>query len=124
MLTHGVPLKVVYEILGHSSIAITGDVYGPVSPDVSREAVPPSAPSSACEGGLTVVKRPREAVQGRSGDSAGSSPFELGRSPQLRQQSGWPAFASLPCRTHRVAVSAAVRLPRVRPRRSDTEDDA
>ena len=39
MLIHGVPLKVVSEILGHSSIAITGDVYGHVAPDVSREAV-------------------------------------------------------------------------------------
>jgi len=39
MLTNGVPLKVVSEILGHSSIAITGDVYGHVSPGVSREAV-------------------------------------------------------------------------------------
>ncbi|MCU1607252.1 MAG: Phage integrase [Modestobacter sp.] len=39
MLSHGVPLKVVTEILGHSSIAITGDVYGHVSPDVSRDAV-------------------------------------------------------------------------------------
>jgi hypothetical protein len=39
MLTHGIPLKVVSEILGHSSIAITGDVYGHVAPDVSREAV-------------------------------------------------------------------------------------
>jgi hypothetical protein len=39
MLTNGVPLKVVSEILGHSSIAITGDAYGHVSPDVSRDAV-------------------------------------------------------------------------------------
>jgi hypothetical protein len=39
MLTNGVPRKVVSEILGHSSIAITGDVYGHVSPDVSRDAV-------------------------------------------------------------------------------------
>jgi integrase len=39
MLSHRVPLKVVSEILGHSSIAITGDVYGHVSPDVSRDAV-------------------------------------------------------------------------------------
>jgi site-specific recombinase XerD len=39
MLTHGVPLKVVSEILGHSSIAITGDVYGYVAPGVAREAV-------------------------------------------------------------------------------------
>jgi integrase len=39
MLNAGVPLKVVSEILGHSSIAITGDIYGHVSPDVSREAM-------------------------------------------------------------------------------------
>jgi integrase len=39
MLSHGVPLKVVSEILGHSSIAITGDVYGHVSPDVLRDAI-------------------------------------------------------------------------------------
>ena len=39
MLTSGVPLKVVSEILGHSSIAITGDVYGHVAPDVSRGAM-------------------------------------------------------------------------------------
>jgi integrase len=39
MLTHGIPLKVVSDILGHSSIAITGDVYGHVAPDVSRGAM-------------------------------------------------------------------------------------
>jgi predicted amidohydrolase len=39
MLANGVPLKIVSEILGLSSIAITGDVYGHVAPDVSREAV-------------------------------------------------------------------------------------
>jgi site-specific recombinase XerD len=39
MLAHGVPLEVVSEILGHSSIAMTGDVYGHVAPDVLREAV-------------------------------------------------------------------------------------
>lgn len=39
MLTKGVPLKVVSEILGHSTIAITGDVYGHVAPDVSRGAM-------------------------------------------------------------------------------------
>jgi integrase len=39
LLSAGVPLKVVSEILGHSSVAITGDVYGHVAPDVSREAV-------------------------------------------------------------------------------------
>lgn len=39
LLAQGVPLKVVSEILGHSSIAITGDVYGHVSPEVAREAM-------------------------------------------------------------------------------------
>lgn len=39
MLSHGVPLKTVSEVLGHSSIAITGDVYGHVAPDVARDAV-------------------------------------------------------------------------------------
>jgi integrase len=39
MLTHGVPLKVVSGILGHSAIAITGDVYGHVAPVVSRGAM-------------------------------------------------------------------------------------
>jgi site-specific recombinase XerD len=39
MLTRGVSLKVVSDILGHSSIAITGDIYGHVSPDVARQAM-------------------------------------------------------------------------------------
>lgn len=39
LLTKGVPLKVVSEILGHSSTAITGDVYGHVAPDVAAEAM-------------------------------------------------------------------------------------
>jgi site-specific recombinase XerD len=39
MLSGGVPLEVVSEVFGHTSVAITGDVYGHVSPDVSREAL-------------------------------------------------------------------------------------
>jgi integrase len=39
MLTSGVPLKVVSEILGHASIVITADIWWHVSPDVSREAM-------------------------------------------------------------------------------------
>jgi integrase len=38
MLAAGVPLKVVSETLGHSSIAITADVYSHVTPDLRREA--------------------------------------------------------------------------------------
>jgi integrase len=39
MPTRAVPLEVVSEILGHSSIAITGDIYGHVSPDVAHRAM-------------------------------------------------------------------------------------
>jgi len=39
MLEAGVPLRTVSELLGHSSVAVTGDVYGHVSPDVSRGAL-------------------------------------------------------------------------------------
>ena len=39
MLEKGVPLKVVSEILGHTSVSITGDIYGHVSPDVSAQAM-------------------------------------------------------------------------------------
>ena len=39
MLTPGVPLTVVSQILGHSGIAITADVYGHVAPEVSRAAL-------------------------------------------------------------------------------------
>jgi site-specific recombinase XerD len=39
MLSAGVPLNVVFEIFGHASVAITGDIYGHVSPEVSREAL-------------------------------------------------------------------------------------
>ena len=39
MLSAGVPLKVVSDLLGHSGIAITADVYGHVSHNVSRSAV-------------------------------------------------------------------------------------
>ena len=31
--------KVVSEIFGHASLAMTGDIYGHVSPDVSRDAL-------------------------------------------------------------------------------------
>jgi integrase len=39
VLTCGVPLRVISDILGHSSIAVTGDIYGHVSRDVARQAV-------------------------------------------------------------------------------------
>ena len=39
MLTRGVPLKVVSDILGHSSSAITPDIYRHGAPDVARQAM-------------------------------------------------------------------------------------
>ncbi len=51
MLTNGVPLKVVSEILGHASIVITADTYGHVSPDVSREALSTLSASLGTNGG-------------------------------------------------------------------------
>ena len=37
--TSGVHIKAVADLLGHSSIAITGDVYGHTSDDTARAAV-------------------------------------------------------------------------------------
>ncbi len=39
LLAAGVPLKVVSELLGHSSVAITADIYAHVSPEMQQEAV-------------------------------------------------------------------------------------
>ncbi len=39
MLLRGVPAKVVSEMLGHASIAITLDIYAHVLPDMQRDAV-------------------------------------------------------------------------------------
>jgi integrase len=39
MLSASVPLKKVSEVLGRASVAITGDIYGHVRPEVSREAL-------------------------------------------------------------------------------------
>jgi integrase len=38
MLSRGVPLKIVSEILGHSQISITADTYMDVTPGMQREA--------------------------------------------------------------------------------------
>jgi site-specific recombinase XerD len=39
MLAAGVPLHTVSELLGHSFVAVTGDMYGHVSTDGARSAV-------------------------------------------------------------------------------------
>ena len=39
MIENGVPLKVVSELWGHSSIAITGDVYAHVTPKAGADAM-------------------------------------------------------------------------------------
>jgi site-specific recombinase XerD len=38
MLKQGVPLKVISERLGHSSISITADIYAHVSPGIQETA--------------------------------------------------------------------------------------
>ena len=38
-LESGVPIKAASDLLGHSSIAITGDLYGHTSDDAARSAV-------------------------------------------------------------------------------------
>jgi integrase len=38
MLSRGVPLKIVSEIVGHSQISITADAYMHVTPGMRREA--------------------------------------------------------------------------------------
>ena len=51
LLAAGVPLKVVSETLGHSSIAITADVYAHVTPELRREAA--DAMDRALSGGAS-----------------------------------------------------------------------
>ncbi len=38
LIAQGVPLRVVMEILGHSTIATTADTYGHVMPELQRDA--------------------------------------------------------------------------------------
>lgn len=38
LLAAGVPMKVVSEMLGHSSLAVTSEVYSHVVPELRREA--------------------------------------------------------------------------------------
>ena len=38
MLAEGVPLKVAQEVLGHSTIAVTADIYSHVMPAATRDA--------------------------------------------------------------------------------------
>lgn len=39
MLMHNAHLEVVSEVLGHGYVVITGDIYGHVDPNVSRDAM-------------------------------------------------------------------------------------
>lgn len=38
MLAEGVPLRVVMEVLGHSEIGTTGNIYGHIMPELARDA--------------------------------------------------------------------------------------
>jgi integrase len=59
MLSAGVPLKVVSEVFGHATVAITGDVYGHVSPDVSRQALSRLSDALAEKGGQKTCSTPK-----------------------------------------------------------------
>ena len=48
MLEAGVPLHTVSELLGHSSVAVTGDVYGHVSTEGARSAVERLSAAMGC----------------------------------------------------------------------------
>ncbi len=65
MLAAGVPLHTVSELLGHSFVAVTGDVHSPVSNQCARSSVQrsqqPWAAENVCRGytnGYTAAKRP------------------------------------------------------------------
>jgi hypothetical protein len=65
MLAAGVPLHTVSELLGHSFVAVTGDVYGHVSNQGARSAVQRLSAAmgweNVCRGytnGYTAAKRP------------------------------------------------------------------
>lgn len=67
MSSHGVLLEVVSEILGRSSIAITGDVWGTSHPTSRARRWTSSVPPSASGGGLMVVKKVVNALGKQSG---------------------------------------------------------
>ena len=50
-LERGVHIKAVADLLGHSSIAITGDVYGHTSDDTARTAVDGLSADPVCDRG-------------------------------------------------------------------------
>ena len=64
MLSHGVPIAVVSQVLGHSGISITVDVYGHVAPDVSREAL--AVLGSVLSGPIDPADSDAPAVDGRA----------------------------------------------------------
>jgi integrase len=51
-LVAGVHIKAVADLLGHSSIAITGDVYGHIAEDTARAAVDGLAGQLGCDVGV------------------------------------------------------------------------
>lgn len=67
MLSHGVPLRVVAEILGHSSIAITGEVYGTSPPTSPAKPSPPSAAPRSKRWSRKVVNPARTTVRAAPG---------------------------------------------------------
>ena len=70
-LAGGVPLKVVSEMLGHSSIAITADTYTSVVPQVARDAAETTA--------RLIPRRPRDSAGPISAPSGASQAADPGQ---------------------------------------------
>ncbi|MGV0618347.1 hypothetical protein ABQE58_26015, partial [Mycolicibacterium elephantis] len=65
-LEAGVHIKAVSDLLGHSSISITGDIYGHTSDDTARAAMDALASPGHLKPNLTVVSDPDETITAAS----------------------------------------------------------
>jgi integrase len=68
MLTQGVPLKVVQETLGHSTLGITADIYSHVAPEVQRQAADAIDAALAKPAATPVATQPNGPDNGSSGN--------------------------------------------------------
>ena len=75
MLSHGVPIAVVSQVLGHSGISITVDVYGHVAPDVSHEALAVLGAALGRPSAADPVAAPGRPPTGPDGDGSGDHKY-------------------------------------------------
>ncbi|MGE5647741.1 MAG: tyrosine-type recombinase/integrase, partial [Acidobacteriota bacterium] len=77
LLAHGVPVKMVSEMLGHSSTAFTMDVYGHVLPRMQQQAV--AEMNAIFEGARKAQKEREEREKADQGAAAGAATGENGQ---------------------------------------------